>query len=179
LLLQAARSAIEERLFGVNRQKGGGADVPPKLREPRGCFVTLVKDGLLRGCIGNIVPKDPLIESVRQNALNAAFDDPRFPPLDKEDWASTRVEVSVLTVPVPLEYDDGEDLVRRLRPGKDGVIIKKGSNQATFLPQVWNQLPDPEKFLSQLCLKAGLPAGEWRRGNIQVSTYGARAYGEE
>ncbi|HDR14856.1 MAG TPA: AmmeMemoRadiSam system protein A, partial [Desulfobacteraceae bacterium] len=117
-------------------------------------------------------------EGVRQNAVNAAFEDPRFPPLKKEEFDGIKIEVSVLTDPVTLEHRGGRDLLEKLQPGLDGVIIRKGGRQATFLPQVWEQLPEKETFLSHLCLKAGLPANAWSSGDLEVLTYRVQAFEE-
>jgi AmmeMemoRadiSam system protein A len=128
-----------------------------ELREPvfeRACgtFVTLKKEGLLRGCIGSLSSDVPLKENVRQNALHAAFHDPRFTPLGADEFPLIEIEVSVLTPPSELPYDGPDDLLERLRPESDGVILRKGGASATFLPQVWKQLPRREDFLSHLCL---------------------------
>ena len=136
----------------------------PALNQHRGTFVTLKKGGRLRGCIGSLVGRQPLVEGVRRNALNAAFHDPRFNALDVGELDRISLEVSVLTEPRPLEYGDGDDLIAKLSPRVDGVTIRKDFCGATFLPQVWDQLPEAEEFLSHLCLKAGLPADIWRSG---------------
>ena len=143
-----------------------------------GAFVTLKIDNQLRGCIGSLSATAPLLDGVRDNALNAAFHDPRFPPLGKSELDAVHIEVSVLSEPVPLAYTDAADLLTRLRPGIDGVVIKKGFASATFLPQVWEQLPQPEQFLSHLCVKAGLPAGQWRKGNLEVRVYQVQYFEE-
>jgi AmmeMemoRadiSam system protein A len=134
--------------------------------------------GNLRGCIGHIIPQESLIEGIKVNAINAAFRDPRFPSLTKEEWKKVEIEVSILTDPKPLSYSDANDLLKKLRPGIDGVIIKKGYHQATFLPQVWEQLPSKEKFLNHLCFKAGLDRDGWRKGDLEVSTYQVQAFEE-
>ncbi len=177
-LLQTARSAIEEKLSGSAGGLNETTGVPSHLKEPYGTFVTLNKNGALRGCIGSLTAREPLIDGVRRNAVNAAFEDPRFPPLSKEELNRIKIEVSVLTRPVPLDYSGGADLLEKLNPGIDGVIIRKGARQATFLPQVWDQLPDKKTFLSHLCLKAGLPADAWAAGNLEVSTYRVQAFEE-
>lgn len=143
-----------------------------------GTFVTLKIRGRLRGCIGSLVGRGSLVEGVRSNALNAAFNDPRFRELRDAELDRISIEVSVLTKPQPLAYSDAKDLVARLRPGLDGVIIRKGFASATFLPQVWDQLSDAETFLSHLCTKAGLPADEWRQGNLEVETYQVQYFEE-
>lgn len=178
-LISLARRTIEKEL--LNRETSGDPGPVPseKFKEKRGTFVTLTIDGQLRGCIGHIVPQESLLEGVRVNAVNAAFQDPRFPSLSKEELGKIKVEVSILTDPRPLEYRDALDLLDKLRPGVDGVIIKKGYHQATFLPQVWEQLPDKKEFLTHLCLKAGLNGDEWERGDLEVLTYQVQAFEEE
>ena len=116
---------------------------------------------------------------MRQNAINAAFRDPRFSPLKLSELGEIDIEVSVLTEPAVLEYTDSQDLMERLRPGIDGVIIRQGFATATFLPQVWEQLPDKEEFLCQLCLKAGLSAHAWRKAGVEVLTYQVQYFGEK
>ena len=177
-LLTLARQTIEGRLFGQEDQGQPDVDLSPKLSEHRGTFVTLTKKGVLRGCIGHIIPQESVIEGIRVNAINAAFKDPRFPPLFREEWKNVKVEVSILTTPKPLEYADADDLLNKLRPGIDGLIIKKGFNQATFLPQVWEQLPDKKEFLRHLCVKAGLDREAWKHEKLEVSVYQAQAFEE-
>ena len=154
-------------------------DSLPRYSERRGTFVTLTMDGALRGCIGHIIPQESLIEGVRENAINAAFRDPRFRPLSRQEWEKTKIEVSILTEPKSLAYADGEDLLKKLRPGVDGVILKKGYRQATFLPQVWDQLPDKKEFLTHLCLKAGLDGHAWKKDKLEVLVYQVQAFHEE
>jgi AmmeMemoRadiSam system protein B/AmmeMemoRadiSam system protein A len=144
-----------------------------------GTFVTLKKDGQLRGCIGNLSPNDSVLEGVKQNAVNAAFHDPRFPPLRPYELEKIRISVSILTEPQPLEYKQISELLSRLRVHEDGVIIRKANAGATFLPQVWEQLPKPEKFLTQLCLKAGLPPDAWQKSKLEVWTYQVQYFEEQ
>lgn len=178
-LLDVARNTIRGSLFGDK----GGADkddnLPPIFNEKRGTFVTLTSKGNLRGCIGHIIAQESLIEGIRENAINAAFKDPRFKPVGKIEWEQLKIEISILTDPKPLSYSDAEDLLKKIRPCIDGVILKKGYHQSTFLPQVWDQLPQKEDFLSHLCLKAGLDGNAWRRGDLEVSTYQVQAFEEE
>ncbi len=148
-------------------------------QDKRGVFVTLHRAGQLRGCIGSLAPAASIVEGVRGNAINAAFNDSRFSPVTAEEFAEIDVEVSILSAVQPLSYDGADDLLAGLRPGIDGVIIKKGAASATFLPQVWEQLPGAEGFLSHLCQKAGLPADEWRRGELEVSIYQVQCFTEE
>lgn len=175
ILLRLARETIWRGLE-TEEEIPMPQNLPPALHQWRGTFVTLTREGRLRGCIGHIVPQGPLWQGVRENALNAAFRDPRFPPLNKAEWESVKLEVSVLSEPVPLAYRDAEDLLAKLQPGKDGVIVKKGHHQATFLPQVWEQLPGKEEFLTHLCLKAGLDGDAWKKEPLEVSRYRVQAF---
>ncbi len=179
-LVKLARQTLLER-FG--RTSELESDLEDRLRDPVfdrrcGTFVTLTIDGNLRGCIGTLEGYEPLVEGVRRNAINAAFHDPRFAPLSVQDLDRVRIEVSVLTQPSPLQYTDADDLIRKLRPGVDGVIISSGSASATFLPQVWDQLPEPESFLAHLCMKAGLSPDQWRKGGLEVKTYQVQYFEE-
>ncbi|MGB3647302.1 MAG: AmmeMemoRadiSam system protein A, partial [Desulfobulbales bacterium] len=115
---------------------------------------------------------------IRRNAINAAFNDPRFPPLTGPELEQAEIEVSILTNPQDLEYSDGKDLLTKLRPSIDGAIISKGMARATFLPQVWEQLPRTEDFLSHLCRKAGLSPDEWEKGELGVSIYQVQYFHE-
>jgi len=153
--------------------------VPENLRRDGASFVTLTKHGQLRGCIGSLEPRRPLVLDVRENALSAAFHDPRFPPVRPEELDDLHVEISVLSIPQPLSYDGPEDLVAKLRPGVDGVVIERGWNRATFLPQVWEKLPDPHQFLQHLCLKAFLPDDAYRYPGLDVYTYHVEKFEEE
>ena len=179
-LVQLARQTIAKRL-GISQNDSG--DMESRLSDDffqsrRGTFVTLTKNNQLRGCIGNLVPDKSLKEGVKDNAINAAFNDPRFPALSKEELEQIEIEVSLLTEPKPLEYKDADDLLAKLRPHVDGVILRKGMYSSTFLPQVWEQLPEKELFLSHLCLKAGLPADEWKKGDLDVRTYQVQYFEE-
>lgn len=152
----------------------------PCFQEKRGTFVCLKLDGQLRGCIGSLVDDTSLVEGVRRHAVSAAFQDPRFLPLAAEELERIQIEVSVLTAPVPLAFEDGGvDLVAKLRPHVDGVIVRKGLMSATFLPQVWEQLPQPEIFLTHLCRKAGLPMDAWHHSSLECLTYQVQAFSEK
>jgi AmmeMemoRadiSam system protein B/AmmeMemoRadiSam system protein A len=177
-LLRLARSAIEAKLIeGAKVQRPELSS--PALLEDRGCFVTLHKDGQLRGCIGMIEPVSPLVECVEGNAKSAAFRDPRFPSLSAEELTEIDIEVSVLTVPKKLDFKDGEDLKRQLQPLVHGVILSRGHKRSTFLPQVWKQLPDKEQFLEHLCLKGGMSSKAWKDPKTEVKVYKALVFGEE
>ena len=178
-LLAVARKTIERRLFGRESGSTDDALFSPRFSEQRGTFVTLTIDGCLRGCIGHILPHESLIEGIKVNAINAAFRDPRFSPLTKDEWEKVKIEISILSKPQPCPYSDATDLLNKVRAGRDGVIIKKGHAQATFLPQVWKQLPDQKEFLTHLCSKAGLDGLAWKRDRLEVSTYQVQAFEEE
>jgi AmmeMemoRadiSam system protein A len=177
-LLSVARQTIHQRLFSSEDRDLADSQGSSKFSEKRGTFVTLTVDGCLRGCIGHIIPQESLFEGIRINAINAAFQDPRFRPLSRKEWERVKIEISILTAPKALTYSDAEDLLGKLRPGIHGVIIKKGFNQATFLPQVWEQLPDKKEFLTHLCMKAGLERDAWKKEKLEVSTYQVQAFEE-
>lgn len=181
LLVELARQTLEERLRGETEGLKGVEKLLDEeiFQTRRGTFVTLTKNSQLRGCIGNLVPEKTIVQGVKENAVNAAFNDPRFPALSKEELDKISIEVSLLTEPQPLEYKDADDLLSKLRPNVDGVIIRRGMHSATFLPQVWEQLGDKEMFLSHLCMKAGLPENEWRKGNLEVLTYQVQYFEEQ
>jgi len=181
LLIRFARLTLEEKFqlsSGIDRQLAAELD-REIFRRKVGIFVTLTRDGALRGCIGNLSASVSLLEGVRCNALYAAFQDHRFRPLAVEELPLVRIELSILTESVPLAYDDPQQLVSKLRPHVDGVILRKGGCSATFLPQVWEQLPDPSIFLSQLCCKAHLPPDAWRCEHPEISTYQVQKFREK
>lgn len=137
-------------------------DVPKDYIAKKACFVTIYTDGQLRGCIGNYIPDKPLYLSIIENAIRASQLDPRFIPMQKKDLPKMEVEISVLSPLKKYKPRNLESLLKFLKKEKPGVMIGKGGNQAIFLPQVWEELPRPEEFLSQLCMKAGLPPDAWR-----------------
>jgi len=180
-LLWLARETIGRQL-GMEAQEPAGEIaarlLDAELQRKQGTFVTLKEHGELRGCIGSLAAMESIVEGVRRNALHAAFDDSRFRPVEKNELAAIEVEISILTEPKPLAYASAEELLSILQVGRDGVILRKGVRGATFLPQVWEQLPDPEDFLRHLCSKAGLPADAWRSGDLEVSTYRVQYFAE-
>ncbi len=177
-LLSVARKTIEQKISNPEAQVEFDSFDSNKFSEKRGTFVTLTIDDGLRGCIGNIIPQESLLDGVKANAINAAFRDPRFRPLSGKEWEKVKIEISILTDPKPLDYSSRKDLLEKMRQGTDGVILKKGYNQSTFLPQVWEQLPDKEEFLTHLCLKAGLDGNEWEKEKLEVLTYQVQAFEE-
>ena len=148
------------------------------LKENCGAFVTLTIDGNLRGCIGNLTSNESLVSGIRRNTINAAFHDPRFSSLSLSELDLVSIEISILSEPRPLHYRDAADLLKKIHPHIDGVILRKGIASATFLPQVWEQLPQPQDFLKQLCLKAGLAADAWQHSKLEVSTYQVQHFEE-
>jgi len=176
-LLALARTTIAET---VGAPAAGLPDPPAaRLTAPGAAFVTLrTRQGDLRGCIGSLEARRPLVEDVRENAIAAALRDPRFPPLKAAELDDLVVEVSVLTAPEPLDFDGPDDLLHKLRPNIDGVLIERGRNRATFLPQVWEQLPAPEEFLSNLCYKAGLPSNAWCWPDLEILIYQVEKFEE-
>jgi hypothetical protein len=152
-LLKVARGSIREALGAGDAFRASDA----WLAEPRATFVTLRQNGELRGCIGSLTPMRPLGHDVAANACNAAFNDPRFTPLALHELDVTEIEVSLLSMPVPVAFEDREDLFARITPGVDGVVLHVGGRRATFLPQVWEDLPSHELFFAHLLRKAGLP----------------------
>ena len=152
--------------------------VPAPCRAAKGCFVTLTKSGELRGCIGNILPAGPLYQAVMEDARSAALRDPPFPPVTADEAATLHIEISVLTVPEPLAFASPDDLLAKLQPHRDGVVLKIGERGATFLPQVWEQLPDKAEFLSHLAAKAGCAPSAWRGKDVSVSIYHVEAFEE-
>lgn len=175
-LLTAARHAIAAK-FGNTESIRLDVGRWPELQQPGASFITLTQKGKLRGCIGSLVASRPLLEDVQQNAVSAAFRDPRFPPLEAGELPMTRIEVSVLTAPEPFEFIDEADALAKLRPLVDGVIFEAGGHRATFLPQVWEQLPDPQTFLAHLKHKAGLPPDYWSE-DVRLQRYSVRKWKE-
>lgn len=172
-LLSLARNAIGER-FGL-------APTPlaerPEWQRPGASFVTLTQQDDLRGCIGSLEAYRPLAEDVRANACAAAFRDPRFPPLTASELARTQIGISLLTPAQAMDWRDEADALAKLRPHIDGVILSAGRHRATFLPQVWEQLPEPADFLAQLKRKAGLAADYWGP-EVQLERYTVRKWQE-
>ncbi len=169
-LLEIARTSISHGLvrhqsLDVNPGRFSGL-----LIEPRACFVTLRLDGQLRGCIGRLEPDGPLVCSVSRNAYAAAFQDPRFRPVSDLESRELSIHISVLSIPEPMTFRDEEDLLNQLDPGVDGLVLETGRCRGTFLPAVWESLPEPKDFLSQLKVKAGLHPDAWP-SDVQVKRY--------
>jgi AmmeMemoRadiSam system protein A len=181
-LVELARQTIMEKL-GSKINKIKADKLAERLKDHQfknrcGTFVTINMEGRLRGCIGNLAAQGTVLEGIRHNSIHAAFKDPRFPPLSESELSRIDIEISILSDPKPLDYKNSDDLIDKLRVHVDGVILKKGFSSATFLPQVWKQLPDAKEFLSHLCLKAGLAANEWQKGNLEILTYQVQYFEE-
>jgi len=152
---------------------------PKKFLENSGCFVTLTKHGQLRGCIGHIIAQEPLYKAVMDNAKSAALNDGRFPQVTAAELKEIEIEVSVLTAPAPLAFRSPEDLLAKLQPHRDGVVLQIQGRGSTYLPQVWAQIPDKVMFLSTLAQKAGCSADAWRQPGTQVFIYHVEAFHEK
>lgn len=176
ILLTLARSAISEALgLSPNGFMPLGGEW---LQKKGACFVTLKLNGSLRGCIGSLEAHRPLLEDLHTNAVSAALHDPRFPPLTARELNKVRIEVSVLTPLQKMDADSEEEVLARLVPEVDGVVFQYGEHRATFLPQVWEQLPDPALFMVHLKQKAGLPAAFWHP-DVLIYTYKVNKYAEQ
>lgn len=173
-LLSLARRRLEAAVY---RKEFREEEIPFQEFERRqGCFLTLTSMGRLRGCIGYIEPLKPLYQAVMDNVVNAAMRDPRFSPVHATELGHIRIEISVLSHPRPLEFSSPEDLLSKLEPGEHGVILRKGPLESTFLPQVWDQLPEKVMFLEHLAMKAGMEKDDWK--SAEVRTYKAVHFSE-
>ena len=171
VLLSIAKARIERALFsGETTAIQAAIEAAAWLRQSGATFVTLKKNGRLRGCIGSLQPLRPLADDIAHNALGAAFRDPRFAPLAAAEWPECSLEVSLLSTPKPVRFADEDDLLAQIAPGEDGVIIELDGRRATFLPQVWESLPERRAFMGELLRKAGL-AADTRLARCKVSRY--------
>jgi len=161
ILRQVALESIKHGLARARSLPVTPGSFPAPLEEPGAVFVTLEREGQLRGCIGSYLARRPLVEDVAENAYAAAFLDPRFQPLSSGELLGLELHISLLTPPVPVEAQGRDELLAILRPGVDGLLLEDPPHRATFLPQVWEALPDPEEFLDHLFMKSGLPMGHW------------------
>ena len=177
-LLRLAREAMELRVKGGKLPPLNVSSLPPHLREQGASFITLTVRGELRGCIGALEAYQPLAEDVREHAIAAALEDPRFPRVSERELNGIQIEVSRLTRPIPLEYKDADDLISKLRPHVDGVVLRDGYHRATFLPQVWEKISDPADFLNNLCYKMGVNQNSWRSKHLDVLTYQVEEFHE-
>lgn len=177
-LLNLARSSAEEYLKKGKKPEIDEEEVPGKLKEKKGCFITFTKAGQLRGCIGYILPQKSLYECVIENSINAAVNDERFLPVNSSELEEITIDVSVLSVPELFEYNSSEELLSKLETDEYGVILKRGLYQSTFLPSVWEFIPDKENFLANLCIKGEMEAECWKDKKTQVYLYTAEDFSE-
>jgi len=179
-LLHLAREALE---CGVHAKKElpvvEASLLTPLLRADGAAFVTLTVKGKLRGCIGALQPYQPLYEDVREHAIAAALDDHRFPPVRPGELSQIQIEISRLTMPRTLIYKDADDLLVKLQPNIDGVILRDGQRRATFLPQVWAQIPNKRDFLGHLCVKMGAASSLWQQKHLDVQIYQVEEFHEQ
>lgn len=178
ILLQLARTSLENCVHGKEPLIVDNEILTPRLREIGASFVTLTISGQLRGCIGALEAYQELYLDVCEHAIAAALHDYRFPPVRPSELNRIMVEVSHLTMPKTLIYQDPADLLEILQPGQDGVILRDGSRRATFLPQVWSQIPSKEEFLEHLCTKMGASAKLWKQRHLDVSIYQVEEFHE-
>lgn len=179
ILLRLAREAMERGVKGEELLPLELSSLPASLREEGCSFITLTLRGQLRGCIGSLDAYQSLAEDVREHAIAAALKDPRFPPVREDEVSGIQIEVSRLTRAVLLEYQDANDLLSKLRPHVDGVILRAvPSRRATFLPQVWEKIPDCAEFLNNLCYKMGVEPDAWRHTHLEVLTYEVEEFHE-
>ncbi len=178
LLIGIARRELSRDLglsAGGEAEDTGGSET--WLQEPGATFVTLHRHGVLRGCVGSLFAHRPLIDDVRENAVAAATRDSRFAPVEPEELDEIEIEVTELCAPEPMSFTSEADALAQLRPGMDGVVLRWGARRATFLPQVWESLPEPETFLAHLKRKAGLAENFWDDA-VQLERYRARKWSE-
>lgn len=174
-LIQIARDSIAHGLKTGKPLRIDIEDYPPELVVDRATFVTLERQGQLRGCIGMLEAIRPLVTDVAENAFSAAFRDPRFPPLADEEFSDLDLHISILSPAEPMHFDSEQHLITQLQSGIDGLILQEGHRRGTFLPSVWEQLPDAALFLRHLKQKAGLPADYWS-DTIKVSRYSTEMF---
>ncbi|MDH5472161.1 MAG: AmmeMemoRadiSam system protein A [Gammaproteobacteria bacterium] len=170
LLLNIARQSIELGIKTHTPLKVETKNYPPHLQQTCATFVTLNMHHKLRGCIGTLTAYQPLVNDVSEHAFAAAFHDPRFPPVSAEELPLLEIHISLLTPAEPMEFSSEEDLIAKIQPGIDGLILESGPQKGTFLPSVWESLPEPEQFIQHLKLKAGLSKNFWDK-NIKISRY--------
>jgi uncharacterized protein len=175
-LLDLAKSSIQHGLQTGQPLKINLADFPAELTEHRATFVTLQKHHQLRGCIGMLEAVRPMAEDIAENAFLAAFRDPRFPPLADDEFDELEIHLSILTPAEPVSFTSEQDLITQLQPGIDGLILEEGHRRGTFLPSVWEQLPEPEQFLRHLKQKAGFAPDFWSE-DIRIYRYRAEMIG--
>ncbi len=178
ILLKIARQALEQSVCAQALPQINFDKLSPILCAPGASFVTLKKIDRLRGCIGTLEPTRPLALDVQNRTVAAALKDYRFPIVIPDELTEIKIEISRLTKPQPLVYSDPEELCAQLRPGIDGVVLQDGRRRATFLPQVWSSLPNPENFLGELCQKMGARRDLWRHKMLDIEIYQVEEFHE-
>lgn len=173
-LLKLARNAIEFSLD--NKRIVVPENIKKKYSEKKASFVTLTENGELRGCIGSLYPRQELYKDIIENAIHAAFDDSRFSMLKKSELSNIKIEISVLSIPMKISFENEKELLKKIDKNM-GIILKKGFNSSTFLPQVWGEIPDKINFLEHLSLKAGLEKDAWK--NSEIYFYRVEKVGEK
>lgn len=176
-LLDLARASIAAYTKAAREPELDAARITPSLQAQRSCFVTLQNAGSLRGCVGNLTPRGTLYAAVMDNARGAAFRDTRFAPVELDEIPKLDIEISVLSLPEQLLFGSPEELLGKLRPGEDGVVLNLGGRTVTFLPQVWRKFPEPSQFLTALARKAMLPHDAWRDPEATVMAYQVESFG--
>jgi AmmeMemoRadiSam system protein A len=172
ILLQIARDAISSKLETGKPSLPDLKSLPQELQAHRATFVTLTMHKQLRGCIGMLEACRPLAHDVAENACSAAFEDPRFRPLSREEFEQIEIHISVLSPPEEVTFESERELLSKIRPNIDGLILEDGLHRGTFLPSVWEELPEPDIFLAHLKIKAGLPTNYWSN-TIRIFRYTA------
>lgn len=178
-LLNLARKSISDYFDKGKKVKIDAGKIDKELTQPAATFVTLTEFKQLHGCIGNLIAKKPLYEDVINNALLAAFADNRFPQVNKNELKDIKIEISILSEPTPYENNSPDELLNEINQKKHGIIIQNGFNQATYLPQVWDDVKDKTKFLESLCLKAGLPKDSWEEKMTEIFHYTVEKFSEK
>lgn len=178
LLLALARRTLIDCALGRALPHLESSEIPEEVVTLRACFTTLMRGGALRGCIGQLRATQPLWRAVIDSTAGAAMRDPRFPAVRSEEVREIRIELSVLGEATGLEYSTPDELLNQIRPGIDGLVLNCGSRASTFLPKVWEKLPEPVSFLEQLSLKAGLDKNAWQREDALISVYQTQEFGE-
>ena len=178
ILLELARKSLESAVKGESPPALEDFPLTARLRQEGASFVTLMVHGNLRGCIGALEPYQSLAEDVREHAAAAALEDYRFPKVQQQELKAIEIEISRLTIPTPLEYGNADELLEKIKPGIDGVVLRDAFRRATFLPQVWEKIPETADFLANLCMKMGNPPDAWRTRHLNVMIYHVEEFSE-
>lgn len=178
LLLGLARRAIQTAIQGSPLALIKPENLSPLLEQKAATFVTLMLRGQLRGCVGNLEPRDPLYQSVMTNAVSAALRDSRFSPVTMAEVDELELHISILSALKPLDIETADEFLNQLRPGVDGVVLRQEGRTATFLPQVWEKIPDKVHFMESLCAKCGLPPAAWKLPRAELCIYQVHSFGD-